>query len=75
LEINKLKKILVIKHGAFGDFIQALGAFSSIRSHYGNDAQIDLITISSLQKIGQQTGYFNNVFIDNRKKSAYFRLG
>lgn len=72
MEINKLKKILIIKHGAFGDFIQALGAFSSIRSHYGNDAQVDLITISSLQKIGQQTGYFNNVFIDNRKSLFTF---
>ena len=35
--------ILVIKLGAQGDFVQAMGAFKAIRAHHG-DARITLLT-------------------------------
>lgn len=62
-------EILVIKLGAFGDFIMALGAFAALRSHY-KDAQITLLTIPSLVGIAETSGYFDAVWADARRRDG-----
>jgi ADP-heptose:LPS heptosyltransferase len=61
------QRILVIKHGALGDFILAMNAFKAIRqAHQG--ARIVLLTSSPFETLAQQTGYFDAVWVDNRAK-------
>ncbi len=59
-------KILVIKHGAFGDFIMAEGAFRAIKAHHPN-AKITLLTSSPFKELAQDSSYFDEVKIDDRK--------
>lgn len=59
------ERILVIKHGALGDFIFSIGAMNTIRSMHP-DAHITLMTMEMFSGIAEQTGCFNNIFIDNR---------
>lgn len=58
-------KILVIKTGALGDFVQALGAMSAIRKHHP-DAHITLLTTEPFAGLGEACGYFNDIWIDPR---------
>jgi ADP-heptose:LPS heptosyltransferase len=60
-------KILVIKLGAFGDFIQALGPMAAIRAHH-KDAQITLMTTKPFLSFGQECGYFDAVLIDEKPR-------
>lgn len=60
-------KILVIKLGAFGDFIQALGPMAAIRAHH-KDAHITLMTTKSFVNFAAECGYFDSVFIDHKPK-------
>lgn len=62
-----MKKILVIKLSALGDFIIALGAMRAIRDHH-KDAYITLLTTKSYKKLGEDCGYFDEVIIDERPK-------
>lgn len=55
--------ILVIKLGALGDFIQALGPMAAIRRHHP-DAHITLLTTAPFEKFAAQCGYFNEIWID-----------
>lgn len=59
------KKILVIKHGAFGDLIQALGAFQDIRSVYP-DAHISLLTAPQFASMMVRCPYLDAVITDAR---------
>ncbi|NQZ14088.1 MAG: glycosyltransferase family 9 protein [Alphaproteobacteria bacterium] len=61
------EKILVIKLGALGDFIQALGPMASIRNHHP-DAHITLLTTKPFEKLAQDCGYFDAVWLDERPK-------
>lgn len=61
------EKILVIKLGALGDFIQALGPMRAIRRHHP-DAEITLLTTKPFMDFGRQCGYFNSVICDTRPK-------
>lgn len=61
------EKILVIKLGAFGDFIQALGAMKAIRAHHKN-AHVTLMTTKPFLEFGQRCGYFNEVILDTKPK-------
>jgi ADP-heptose:LPS heptosyltransferase len=58
-------KILIIKHGAFGDFIQCLGAFKALREKH-SDAEITLLTTKPFEKLALMTGYFDTVWVDER---------
>ncbi len=58
-----MKKILVIKLGALGDFIQATGPMKAIREHHPND-HLTLLTTKPYFSLGQSCGYFNEVLID-----------
>ncbi|MEX2617516.1 MAG: glycosyltransferase family 9 protein [Alphaproteobacteria bacterium] len=57
--------ILVIKLGALGDFVQALGPFAAIRRHHP-DARIILLTTSPYQALAEASGYFDDIWIDER---------
>ena len=56
-------KILVIKLGAFGDFVQAMGAFSAIRK-YHYDSELVLMTSSYLAEFAACTPWFDTVWVD-----------
>ncbi|MCB9988040.1 MAG: glycosyltransferase family 9 protein [Rhodospirillales bacterium] len=61
------KKILVIKLGALGDFIQALGPMAAIRRHHP-DAHITLLTTKPFVQFGEACGYFDDVWVDTRPR-------
>lgn len=58
-------RILVIKLGALGDFIQALQAFQAIRRHHA-DAEITLLTSAAFEELGQRCPWLDRVWLDNR---------
>jgi ADP-heptose:LPS heptosyltransferase len=60
-------RILVIKHGAMGDFVQALGPFAAIRKHHA-DARITLLTTRSFVEFARASPYFDEIWIDHRPK-------
>ena len=59
--------ILVIKHGALGDFIVATSAFSAIRDYHPY-AHIVLLTTEAYETLAQQSDYFDEVWLDPRPK-------
>jgi len=61
------ERILVIKHGALGDFILATGPFQAIRNAHP-DARITLMTTKAYADIARQGGWFDDVWIDARPK-------
>lgn len=61
------KRILVIKLGALGDFIQALGPMAAIRRHHA-DAHITLLTTKAFETLARACGYFDDVWLDSRPK-------
>ena len=60
------QNILVIKLGALGDMVMALQAFQSIRQHHEN-ARISLLTTSLYRDIGEATGLFDKILVEDRK--------
>lgn len=60
-----MKKILVIKLGALGDFIIALGGIMKLRERFP-EAEFTLMTHKSLIPIAAQTGMFSSYIVDNR---------
>jgi ADP-heptose:LPS heptosyltransferase len=66
------KKILVIKLGALGDFIYALGAMKSIRLHHP-DAHITLLTTKPYESLGRASGYCDEIILDPRPKLLEFK--
>ena len=59
------QKILVVKLGALGDMIIALGPFQAIRNHHPN-AHITLMTTGAYAEIGRRCGLFDDILIDKR---------
>jgi ADP-heptose:LPS heptosyltransferase len=66
------RQVLVIKHGALGDFVQALGPFQAIRAHHLGDSVV-LLTSSRFAEVAANCGYFDEVWIDDRPPP--WRLG
>jgi ADP-heptose:LPS heptosyltransferase len=70
-------RILVIKHGALGDFVQAMGPAAAIRAHH-RGAHITLLTTAPFAELGRRSPYFDAVWIDERPSllapRALFRL-
>ena len=58
-------KILVIKLGALGDFIQTCGPFQAIRNYHG-DAHITLLTTAPFTSMACSSGWFNEIWVDDR---------
>ena len=61
-----MRRILVIKLGALGDFVQATGAFADIRAHEA-DAHITLLTAPALAPLAKDAPWFDDVTYDTRK--------
>lgn len=60
--------ILVIKHGALGDFIQAIGPMQAIRRHHPH-AHVTLLTTAPFASLGWASGLFDAVWSDGRSKT------
>ncbi|HEX4870653.1 MAG TPA: glycosyltransferase family 9 protein [Moraxellaceae bacterium] len=58
-------KILVIRHGAFGDIVQADGALRDIRAHHP-DAEIVLLTTPPFRKLLERCPHVDRLAIDER---------
>lgn len=58
-------RILVIKLGALGDFVQAMGPAAAIRRHHRGD-EITLLTTAPYAELGRAAPYFDRVLIDPR---------
>ena len=57
--------ILVIKLGALGDFVQALGPFAAIRKNH-EQASLVLLTTAPYLPIAEASGYFDAIRSDGR---------
>lgn len=62
-----LNNILIIKLGALGDVVQALGPMKAIRAHHP-DAHITILTTKAFAGLIHATGYANDVWIDKRPR-------
>jgi ADP-heptose:LPS heptosyltransferase len=59
--------ILVIKLGALGDFVQAMGPAAAIRAHHAGD-EITLLTTEPYAELARTAPYFDHVLIDERPR-------
>ncbi|MCK5384431.1 MAG: glycosyltransferase family 9 protein [Alphaproteobacteria bacterium] len=59
--------ILVIKLGALGDFIQALGPMAAIRK-YHKEAHITLLTTGPYEEFAHRSNYFDDIRLDTKPK-------
>lgn len=62
---KEIKKILVIKLGALGDFVQALAAMKRIREAHPK-AKITLLTTPPFEALAKASRYFNEIETDGR---------
>lgn len=60
-----MRRILVIKLGALGDFIHAFHAFAAIRAHHAGD-RVTLLTTSAYQALAGAAPWFDAVRVDAR---------
>jgi len=60
-------RILVIKFSALGDFVQAFGAFETIRAAHP-DAEITLLTTPPYAELARDSGLFDRIETDGRPK-------
>ena len=65
--ISRRRRILIIKLGALGDFIQALGPVPAIRQHHAGD-RISLLTTARYAALAAQTGLFEDILVDRRPR-------
>lgn len=61
------RRILIVKLGALGDFIQALGPVPDIRRHHRDD-HLSLLTTGRYAEVARQTGLFDAVLVDRRPR-------
>jgi ADP-heptose:LPS heptosyltransferase len=59
------EKILVIRHGAFGDIVQADGALRDIRAHHAQ-AEIVLLTTPPFRKLLERCPHVDRLMLDER---------
>ena len=64
---DTLRRVLVIKLGAMGDFMQALGAFRVVRATHPS-ARITLLTTEPFEAFGKACPYFDIVEADGRPR-------
>ena len=65
---REIAKVLVIKLGALGDFVQALAAMQHIREAHPT-ARITLLTTPEFEGLARASPYFNDVDTDGRPES------
>jgi ADP-heptose:LPS heptosyltransferase len=59
------QKVLIIKHGAFGDIVQADGAFRDIRAHHPQ-AEITLLTTPPFRRLMSRSPHIDRIIADVR---------
>lgn len=59
------QRILVIKLGALGDFVQAMGPFAAIRAHH-RGAHITVLTTKPFAGLARACPWFDEVWIDEK---------
>lgn len=64
-----LRRILVIRLGALGDFVQSFGPFQAIRQAHPN-AHITLLTTAPFAELGRLSPWFDSVAVDARASGA-----
>ncbi len=67
MSTDERERILVIKHGALGDIVLATGPFKAIRAHHP-DAHIVLLTSAPYAKPFKKSGWFDEIWADDRPK-------
>ena len=60
-----LRRVLVIKLGALGDFVQAMAPAAAIRAFH-RAASITLLTTAPFAELGRAAPYFDQVWLDDR---------
>jgi len=65
--VRRQDRILFIKLGALGDFVQAMGPAAAIRAHHAG-AEITLLTGPPLAQLARASPYFDRVWIDERPR-------
>ena len=65
---REIKKILVIKLSALGDFVLALAAMKKIREAH-KKAHITLLTTPPFEALAKSCPYFNAVEVDGKPES------
>ncbi|CAI3926715.1 ADP-heptose:LPS heptosyltransferase (RfaF) (PDB:1PSW) [Commensalibacter communis] len=63
--MTKPLKILVIRLGALGDFIQSFYPFAAIRQHHAQD-NITLMTTAPFVELAQHSPWFDRVIVDDK---------
>ena len=63
--LDEARRILVIKLGAFGDFLLALAPMQALRAH-NPAARLTLLTTPPYAKLAQASGLFQDILIDRR---------
>ena len=63
-------RILIIKLGALGDFVQALGPMAAIRKHHAG-ASVTLLTSKPYVDFAKASGLFDEVWIDEERPKAW----
>lgn len=61
------ERILVIKLGALGDFVQAFAPFAAIRAHHA-DAEVTLLTTRPYAALAAASPWFDHVWVDDKPK-------
>jgi len=65
--VQRRPRILVIKLGALGDFVQAMGPAAAIRRHHAG-AEIVLLTTKPFADLARDCPYFDKVWLDERPR-------
>ena len=65
VQMLPIKKVLVIKLSAVGDFVLAIPAFERIRAAH-KDAKITLLTTPAFEALARASPYFNAIAPDGR---------
>lgn len=60
-----MAEVLVIKHGALGDMVLALGAMAAIRAHHGSD-RLTLLTTPPYVELVRPSGWFDAIWTERR---------
>ncbi len=70
--LSPVNKVLVIKHGAFGDLVQSDGALRDIRAAFP-DSEIVLLTTPPFRKLMARCPHIDRILLDAR--APVWRLG
>ncbi|NQY81777.1 MAG: glycosyltransferase family 9 protein [Alphaproteobacteria bacterium] len=63
--VSTVHRLLVIKLSALGDFVISFRSFDALRGHFPS-TEITLLTTKPLQRLAEATGWFDQVWVDER---------